>query len=88
MQSQWQLGSDLWNHLQLSSMEAQQHQDDAIAWDDTTVNIKRLPRYCSAEVLIKASQDISQVFPITKEMLDLVNAHDPMEWERSCTCWP
>ena len=77
MPSEWQLGSDLWNHLQPSNMEEQQHQEEATGWDETTVNMKRPPRYFVAEVLIKTSQDISQVFPLTKEMLDLVNAHDP-----------
>ena len=34
MQSEWQLGSDLGSHLQLSSMEEQEHQEEVIGWGD------------------------------------------------------
>ena len=72
---EWEFVTDLWNQLEIRN-EVEQQQEDNAGWDETTVNMKRLPRYFFAEVLIKASQDRLGVFQIAKEMLDMVSARD------------
>ena len=72
---EWEFATDLWHQLEIRN-EVEQQQEEIVGRDETIVNMKRLPRHFFAEVLIKVSQDCFGVFRITKEVLDMVNAHE------------